>query len=200
MFDAHCHLDAMAYRGDRVPDAEFVAEVMTAARAAGVTRVITVGDSVAASRWCVQAAEVHPDVYAAVAVHPTEPWPVVAARLAGLQLVNLGLGGSALLDPFTARAMRDTPADLISVKIGINLVNTDLMRLRAFTPAVHGFLDTIREGHPTTPLLVVTPLLCPIHEHTPGPAAPDAGAGWPAPDGWSSVFTGTDHHTAAAGP
>ena len=40
-------------------------------------------------------------------------------------------------------------ADLISVKIGINLVNVDLMRLRAFGPAVHGFLDTIREGHPT---------------------------------------------------
>ena len=92
---------------------------------------------------------------------------------AGVELVNLGFGGSALLDPFTARAMRDEPADLISVKIGINLVNTDLMRLRAFTPAVHGFLDTIRERHPTTPLLVVSPLLCPIHEHTPGPAAPD---------------------------
>ena len=45
--------------------------------------------------------------------------------------------------------MRDTPADLISVKLGINLVNTDLMRLRAFGPAVHGFLDTIRDGHPT---------------------------------------------------
>jgi hypothetical protein len=29
--------------------------------------------------------------------------------------------------------MRDTPADLISVKIGINLVNADLMRLRAGT-------------------------------------------------------------------
>ena len=72
MYDAHCHLDAMAYRGDRVPDAAFVAEVMTAARVAGVTRVITVGDTVAASRWCVQAAEAHRDVYAAVAVHPTE--------------------------------------------------------------------------------------------------------------------------------
>ena len=46
------------------------------------------------------------------------------------------------------------------------------MRLRAFTPAVHGFLDTIREGHPTTPLLVVSPILCPIHEDTPGPIAP----------------------------
>ena len=78
-----------------------------------------------------------------------------------------------MLDPFTARAMRDTPADLISVKIGINLVNADLMRLRAFAPAVHGFLDTIREGHPTTPLLVVSPILCPIHEDTPGPAMPD---------------------------
>ena len=80
---------------------------------------------------------------------PTTTWPALAAALGGVELVNLGFGGSALLDPFTARAMRDTPADLISVKIGINLVNTDLMRLRAFGPAVHGFLDTIREGHPT---------------------------------------------------
>jgi hypothetical protein len=110
------------------------------------------------------------------AASPTGIWPVRAATLAGVELINLGLGGSALLDPFTARALRDTPADLISVKIGINLVNLDLMRLRAFTPAVHGFLDTIREGHPTAPLLVVSPILCPIHEDTPGPSAPDLSA------------------------
>ncbi|MFG2595095.1 GDSL-type esterase/lipase family protein [Streptomyces sp. NPDC048462] len=107
------------------------------------------------------------------AASPTTTWPALAASLGGVELVNLGLGGSALLDPFTARAMRDTPADLISVKIGLNLVNADLMRLRAFTPAVHGFLDTVREGHPTAPLLVVSPLLCPIHEDTPGPSMPD---------------------------
>ncbi|MFF4353080.1 GDSL-type esterase/lipase family protein [Streptomyces sp. NPDC001530] len=107
------------------------------------------------------------------AASPSTSWPALAASLGGADLINLGLGGSALLDPFTARALRDTPADLISVKIGINLVNTDLMRLRAFTPAVHGFLDTLREGHPTTPLLVVSPILCPIHEDTPGPSAPD---------------------------
>jgi hypothetical protein len=95
---------------------------------------------------------------------PSTTWPALAASRAGVELVNLGFGGSALLDPFTARAVRDTPADLISIKIGINLVNTDLMRLRAFGPAVHGFLDTIREG---------SPILCPIHEDTPGPAAPD---------------------------
>ncbi|MFE4214158.1 GDSL-type esterase/lipase family protein [Streptomyces sp. NPDC056844] len=110
------------------------------------------------------------------AASPTTTWPALAAALGGVELINLGFGGSALLDPFTARALRDTPADRISVKLGINLVNTDLMRLRAFTPAVHGFLDTIREGHPTTPLLVVSPLLCPIHEDTPGPSAPDFSA------------------------
>ncbi|MFJ6845475.1 GDSL-type esterase/lipase family protein [Streptomyces griseoluteus] len=110
------------------------------------------------------------------AASPTGVWPAVAAALGGVDLVNLGLGGSALLDPFTARALRDTAADLISVKLGINLVNTDLMRLRAFGPAVHGFLDTIREGHPDTPLLVVSPLLCPMHEDTPGPTMPDLSA------------------------
>ncbi|CAL9490459.1 hypothetical protein SUDANB6_03236 [Streptomyces sp. enrichment culture] len=110
------------------------------------------------------------------AASPTTTWPALAASLGGAELVNLGLGGGALLDPFTARAMRDTPADLISVKIGINLVNTDLMRLRAFAPAVHGFLDTLREGHPTAPLLVVSPLYCPLHEDTPGPSAFDLDA------------------------
>ncbi|GGZ64563.1 lipase [Streptomyces subrutilus] len=107
------------------------------------------------------------------AASPSTTWPALAASLGGVELTNLGLGGSALLDPFTARALRDTPADLISVKIGINLVNTDLMRLRAFGPAVHGFLDTVREGRPTVPLLVVSPVLCPIHEDTPGPSVPD---------------------------
>ncbi|MFF0965941.1 SGNH/GDSL hydrolase family protein [Streptomyces sp. NPDC003703] len=107
------------------------------------------------------------------ATHPTGTWTALAAAGGEVDLVNLGFGGGALLDPFTARAMRDTPADLISVKIGINIVNGDVMRLRAFGPAVHGFLDTVREGHPAAPLLVVSPLLCPVQEDTPGPLMPD---------------------------
>ncbi|MER6144609.1 GDSL-type esterase/lipase family protein [Streptomyces sparsogenes] len=111
------------------------------------------------------------------AAHPTAVWPALAAAQGGVELVNMGFGGGALLDPFTARAMRDTPADLISVKVGINVVNADVMRLRAFGPAVHGFLDTIRDGHPTTPLLVVSPILCPVQEDTPGPLVPDFDGG-----------------------
>ncbi|MBN9220245.1 MAG: lipase [Mesorhizobium sp.] len=104
---------------------------------------------------------------------PSASWPALAAAQGGVELVNLGFSGSALLDPFVARVMRDTPADLVSLKIGINLVNADLMRLRAFAPAVHGFLDTIRDGKPDTPILLVSPLHCPIHEDTPGPGAFD---------------------------
>ncbi len=110
------------------------------------------------------------------AATPTAIWPAVAARHGGVELHNLGLGGSALADSFTARVMRDRPADLISVKLGINVVNFDAMRLRAFVPAVHGFLDTIRDGHPETPLVLISPIFCGIHEDTPGPGALDLDA------------------------
>ncbi|MGJ9404922.1 lipase [Nesterenkonia aurantiaca] len=102
--------------------------------------------------------------------HPTGTWPVVAARAAGVQLTNLGLAGQAMLDPFTARTIRSAQADVISLKLGINITNGDTMRLRTFIPAVHGFLDTIREGpHAETPLLLVSPLHCAIQETRPGP-------------------------------
>ncbi|BEL03988.1 SGNH/GDSL hydrolase family protein [Actinoplanes sichuanensis] len=107
------------------------------------------------------------------AVAPSEIWPAVAARRAGAELRNLGFGGSAMVDQFVARVIRDTPADYISVKLGINVVNLDGMRVRTFVSAVHGFLDTIRDGHPDVPLILISPLFCGIHEETPGPGAID---------------------------
>jgi hypothetical protein len=103
------------------------------------------------------------------AERPTETWPSLVARRAGLDLLNLGLGGQCMLDQFVARTMRDEPADLLSLKVGINVINGDTMRERAFRPALHGFLDTVRDGHPETPFLVVSPNHCPSVEHHPGP-------------------------------
>ena len=117
--------------------------------------------------------------HGSAAERPTGTWAAHASRLAGVDLVNLGFAGSALVDQCVARTIRDLPADLVSVKLGINVANHDVMRMRAFTSAVHGFLDTIRDGHPETPLVVVSPIWCGIHEDTPGPAAPDMGA-WAA--------------------
>lgn len=107
------------------------------------------------------------------AAGPSGTWPAIAARLGGVELRNLGFGGSAMVDPFMARVIRDAPADLITVKFGINVVNGDVMRVRAFVPAVHGFLDTIRDGHPDTPIVLVSAIFCGIHEDTPGPGAVD---------------------------
>ncbi len=103
---------------------------------------------------------------------PTGVWPVVAARAAGVDLFNLGLAGQCQLDQFAARTIRDLPADLISLKLGINIVNADSMRERTFVPAVHGLLDTIRDGHPDTPIIVISPIVCPPAEDHPGPTVP----------------------------
>jgi hypothetical protein len=86
-------------------------------------------------------------------------------------LTDLAFAGQCMLDPFVARTIRDLPADLISIKAGINVVNGDTMRERTFGPALHGFLDTIRDGHPTTPLVLVSPVICPVVEDHPGPTA-----------------------------
>jgi len=111
--------------------------------------------------------------HGASADSPTGTWPVVAARRTGLDLVNLGFSGNAVLDPYVAGTIRDLDADLITLKLGINLVNHDLMRVRALRPAVEGFLDTIREGHPKTPIIVISPILCPMVEDLPGPTEID---------------------------
>jgi len=106
---------------------------------------------------------------------PTGTWPAVAAY-AGAQQVNLqsfGFAGQCHLDQFVARAMRDLPAELITLKVGINLVNLDSMRERVFPAALHGFLDTLREGHPQTPIILVSPIYCPSAEDSPGPTLPD---------------------------
>jgi len=100
---------------------------------------------------------------------PTGPWPVVAARRAGLDLVNLGFGGQCMLDPFVADAIADEPADVISLSVGVNIVGARSMDQRTFVPALHGFLDRVRRGHPETPIVLASSILWPGSEHVPGP-------------------------------
>ena len=105
---------------------------------------------------------------------PAFIWPAVAAREARLVLINLGFGGQCHLDQFVARTIGDADADVISIKVGINIINMDSMRERVFVPALHGFLDTIRERQPNTPIVLISPIFCPSAEHHPGPTLPNA--------------------------
>jgi TatD DNase family protein len=61
--DSHCHLDLIERPAG---------EVLVAARAAGITRVVTIGVDLASSRWAARCASEHDGVYAAAAIHPNE--------------------------------------------------------------------------------------------------------------------------------
>lgn len=64
-FDTHAHLDYPDYTPD-LPD------VVARAQAAGITKIISIGTSLASSERAVRLAEKFPGVYAAVGWHPTE--------------------------------------------------------------------------------------------------------------------------------
>ncbi len=103
------------------------------------------------------------------AQRPMNIWNVHASRLLDLNIRNMGFAGECHVDGFVARSIANVDADFISLKMGINVVNADSMRERSFVPAVHNFLDTIREKKPTTPIMVISPICCPFHEENPGP-------------------------------
>src|SRR5450759_5655628 len=76
MIDSHTHLDAC-----EPPDAELVA----AAEAVGVTRMVTVGTDGASCRAALAAAEDFPQVYAAIGRHPNSATGFDDADLAELE-------------------------------------------------------------------------------------------------------------------
>ncbi|MFT8705094.1 GDSL-type esterase/lipase family protein [Bifidobacterium aquikefiricola] len=100
---------------------------------------------------------------------PADRWLMQVAQRLHLDLTDLSLSGNAQLDQAAARSIASHPADVITCAIGINIVNADSMRERSFIPALHGFLDTIRERQKHTPLIVITACTCPIQENAPGP-------------------------------
>jgi len=92
------------------------------------------------------------------AASPTETWPAIVARDRNLNLQCLGYGGQCHLDFEMARLMRDRPADFISLCVGINIYGNGSLNARSFPASLIGFIRTLREKHPTTPLLVMSPI------------------------------------------
>jgi len=89
---------------------------------------------------------------------PARTWPGTAAREGDVHLLDFGFGGQAVMDPIMARTIRDTPAEAISLKFGINVHNTGSHGARSFGQAVMGFVLVVREKHPNTPLQLISPI------------------------------------------
>ena len=72
LIDSHAHLDGEKFADDRTA-------VVERALAAGVVKIITMGDSLESSARSVALAERFEPIYAAVGVHPEEAQPMTAA-------------------------------------------------------------------------------------------------------------------------
>ncbi len=96
---------------------------------------------------------------------PARTWAALTARRLGLHLTNLGFGGNCVFEPMVARLIRDQPADYITLKLGIN-VHGGAVSERTFSSSVIGLIQIIREKHPLTPLVVISPIFSPNREKT----------------------------------
>jgi TatD DNase family protein len=75
--DTHCHLDFEKFDVDRP-------EVLNRAWEAGLTRILIPGIDLSSSRSSVKLAESHPNLFAAIGVHPTEALSVERSTLDNL--------------------------------------------------------------------------------------------------------------------
>ncbi|GAB2597704.1 GDSL-type esterase/lipase family protein [Kribbella endophytica] len=98
---------------------------------------------------------------------PSETWPALVARRHGWDLTAMGFAGECHLDPIAARTIRDTPARLISLCLGINIYGGATFSGRTLPGQVESFLHTVRDGHPHTPIILITPIIAPEHEGKP---------------------------------
>lgn len=98
------------------------------------------------------------------AASPTQTWPAIAARTHNLDLTCLGFGGQCHLDPMIARTIRDRPADYLSMCVGINISGGCTLNARTFGPGILGFVQIVREKHPDTPFVIMSPICSPPRE------------------------------------
>ncbi|WJH35508.1 GDSL-type esterase/lipase family protein [Paenibacillus sp. CC-CFT747] len=102
----------------------------------------------------------------AAAASPSQTWPAIVARNMGWDLTCLGFGGQCQIEPMVARVIRELPADVFSLCLGINVMGGSSLNIRTFRSSVIGMIELIREKHTTTPLVVCSPIYCSYREST----------------------------------
>ena len=114
MIDTHAHLDAL----DDDP-----AAVVARARAAGVTRILTVGTDVAGSRRALELADEHDGVYAVIGIHPHgagEATDTDVAEIRTLLTHPKAVGAGEMgLDWYRDYAPRDRQLRLFDAMLGV---------------------------------------------------------------------------------
>ena len=98
---------------------------------------------------------------------PSVTWPAIVARTRKYDLTCLGYGGMCHLEPLIASMIREQEADIISLCLGINIYSSVSLNSITFGPGTNGFIKIIREKHPLTPLIVMSPIYSSSWENKP---------------------------------
>lgn len=117
LVDTHAHLDSSSFDTDRQ-------EVIARAHSGGISHILTVGCDLQSSRASIELAAAHPNIYAAVGVHPHDATQVDDACieelrhmiLAGNKIVALGEIG---LDYYRDRSPRDIQREALRRQIAL---------------------------------------------------------------------------------
>ncbi len=141
---------------------QFFPCVLKKLRVADDTNVAPVQDE--RPRWIAYGSSI---THCRAAHSPARTWPATVAREQDLNLTCLGYGGNCHLEPMVAMMIRDLPADVITLKLGINVQGASSLSDRTFRAAIIGFVRIIREKHPNTPIGVISPIISPPRENTP---------------------------------
>ncbi|MFJ8212197.1 GDSL-type esterase/lipase family protein [Streptomyces sp. NPDC096033] len=110
------------------------------------------------------------------ATRPAHGWPAVAGRALGWDTVNLGYAGAARGELATAEQLASLPADALTLAFGTNCWTRVPYTAALLYETTRVFLDLVRQGHPRTPLLLVSPVLRPDAERTPNRLGATLGA------------------------
>ena len=87
------------------------------------------------------------------ASRPGMSYPAILGRMLDIDFVNLGFSGNGLGEPEVARAVAEIDAACFVLDFGANHKTLEEMQ-KAYGP----FLDILRASHPTTPILVLSPI------------------------------------------
>src|SRR5579871_1969422 len=101
-----------------------------------------------------------------VATAPSLPWPAVAGRAFELDVVNCGYAGAARGEMASAEQLARVPADVIVVCHGTNCWTRIPPSAAMVAAGMDAFLTVLRQGHATTPIVLVSPVVRPDAEDT----------------------------------
>ena len=101
-----------------------------------------------------------------IASGPAQAWTAIVARKAGLDLVNMGYAQLGRGDIASAEELAALEAEVITISYGASCWSRDPHNTAMIEVGLDAFLDVVRQGHPETPIVVMSPIAWPEADHT----------------------------------